>query len=73
MTDAHAEGSAVRGGPDDPQLTAFLHTLHGKSPHTRSNYARDLRALRGFLSDQRYGGWKDLDAHALRAFVAWQH
>lgn len=43
------------------------------SPHTLSNYRRDLLAARHFLGQQHISGWPQVDVHHLRAFVAAQH
>ncbi|HEV2111586.1 MAG TPA: tyrosine recombinase XerC [Gammaproteobacteria bacterium] len=43
------------------------------SPHTRSNYARDLGTLRQFCIKQGVGDWAVLDVHRVRAFVTQRH
>ncbi len=54
----------------------FLHHLEIErrlSPHTLSNYRRDLLAAQNFLDQQHIATWPQVDAHLLRAFVAAQH
>ena len=43
------------------------------SPHTRSNYARDLDSLRQFCLKQGVKDWAALDVHHVRAFVSQRH
>ena len=66
------EGSAGPG----PELDAFIrHLAHERrlSPHTLSNYRRDLGRLRTWLEERGIASWKDLDQHAVRQYVAWRH
>lgn len=58
------------------RIGEFLHHLEIErrlSPHTLSNYRRDLLAVHGFLDQQLVATWARVDAHHLRAFVAAQH
>jgi integrase/recombinase XerC len=43
------------------------------SPHTSSNYARDLRALAEFLAQGRVDHWKRVDSQHVRMFAARSH
>ena len=43
------------------------------SPHTRSNYARDLGTLREFCLKQGIADWGALDVHHVRAFISQRH
>lgn len=43
------------------------------SPHTASNYARDLRSLVAFCDAGRIGNWADLDGGHVRSFAALEH
>jgi integrase/recombinase XerC len=43
------------------------------SPHTRSNYNRDLATLREYCVKQGLRDWATLDVHHVRAFVAARH
>ncbi len=43
------------------------------SPHTASNYARDLRALADFAERGNLAGWKTLDSQHVRVFAAKSH
>ena len=43
------------------------------SPHTRSNYNRDLATLKDFCVKQGVSDWTTLDVHHVRAFVAARH
>ncbi|MFI4921051.1 MAG: tyrosine recombinase XerC [Gammaproteobacteria bacterium] len=56
-------------------ITRFIAHLvqRNLSPHTRSNYARDLATLREFCAKQGVNDWAALDVHHIRAFVAARH
>jgi integrase/recombinase XerC len=57
-------------------LEAFLHHLaHERrlSPHTLSNYRRDLARVRDWLEDGNRGTWQRLDQETVRGYVAWRH
>jgi integrase/recombinase XerC len=43
------------------------------SPHTASNYARDLRALAEFAVKNDVRDWKSLDSQHVRVFAARSH
>jgi integrase/recombinase XerC len=43
------------------------------SPHTDSNYARDLGALVAYCDDEKLADWSKLTSHTLRHFAARQH
>src|SRR5262245_61521932 len=43
------------------------------SPHTSSNYARDLRALAEFAERGKLAGWKVIDSQHVRMFAARSH
>ncbi|HET9861845.1 MAG TPA: tyrosine recombinase XerC [Steroidobacteraceae bacterium] len=43
------------------------------SPHTSSNYARDLHALAGFLEQGKVDDWKRVDSQHVRMFAARSH
>jgi len=43
------------------------------SPNTLDNYARDLRHFSGFCIEDGIGGWEEIDAHRIRAYVARRH
>jgi integrase/recombinase XerC len=43
------------------------------SPHTVSNYLREVQALAGWCDAQGIGGWQDLDSQHLRMFAARSH
>ncbi|RRJ82953.1 tyrosine recombinase XerC [Aestuariirhabdus litorea] len=60
----------------DPWIEDFLHYLRAErqlSPHTLSNYRRDLEALDQFRTRQRLDHWQQLDSHHIRRFVAACH
>ena len=62
--------------PDDSPVSAFLQYLAGErgaSAHTLRGYAADLAEFRRFLRATRVGGWEDVDARALRGYLAWLH
>jgi integrase/recombinase XerC len=57
-------------------LEAFLHHLtHERrlSPHTLSNYRRDLTRVSGWLEEGKRGPWERLDQRTVRGYVAWRH
>ena len=58
------------------QIDAYLRHL-GKerrlSPHTASNYARDLRALAEFAERGSLDDWRRLDSQHVRMFAARSH
>jgi integrase/recombinase XerC len=59
----------------DP-LEAFLHHLaHERrlSPHTLSNYRRDLERIRDWLDGEGRGSWERLTQDAVRRYVAARH
>lgn len=43
------------------------------SPHTESNYRRDLHALAGFCERENIGSWAGLDTAQVRRFAAAEH
>jgi integrase/recombinase XerC len=58
------------------RIEQFLHHLNVErrlSPHTLSNYRRDLEQTRDFAAGQDLISWRDLTTHHLRALVAAQH
>jgi integrase/recombinase XerC len=57
-------------------IERFLnHLQHQRrlSPHTVSNYHRDLTRLNEFADRQHLAEWKQLDAGHVRSYVAWRH
>jgi integrase/recombinase XerC len=59
-----------------PPLQAFLQYLRNErrmSPHTVTNYQRDLFALEAFRRARRLANWDALDAALVRTFVAGLH
>ncbi|MEW7978426.1 MAG: tyrosine recombinase XerC [Candidatus Sedimenticola endophacoides] len=64
--------------PDPLQewLERFLqHLRHERrlSPHTLSNYTRDLQRLHDWCRDQGVSDWRALTQHQVRAFIAARH
>jgi integrase/recombinase XerC len=58
------------------RIEQFLHHLNIErrlSPHTLSNYRRDLGQAHRFFSSQNIANWKEVTAHRLRALVASRH
>jgi len=58
------------------RIEQFLHHLNVErrlSPHTLSNYRRDLEQARDFAAGQELTGWRELTTHHLRAMVAARH
>jgi len=57
-------------------IERFLHHLNVErrlSPHTLTNYRRDLEQARIFFTAQDIAGWKEINAHQVRALVAARH
>jgi integrase/recombinase XerC len=52
---------------------AHLSTERRLSPHTASNYARDLRALADFAARNNLADWKSIDSQHVRVFAAREH
>jgi len=58
------------------RIAQFLHHLNVErrlSPHTLSNYRRDLDQAQGFFSGRHLHSWRDVTPHHLRALVAARH
>jgi integrase/recombinase XerC len=63
-------------GPDLHLIDGYLAHLSRErrlSPHTASNYARDLRALAEYASRSELTHWKSLDSQHVRLFAARAH
>ncbi len=61
---------------DRSQVDRYLTHLSKErrlSPHTSSNYARDLRALVGHLERNGLADWKSIDSQHIRVFAARSH
>jgi len=57
-------------------LEKYLHHLATErrvSPHTTSNYRRDLDSLQAFCEQQDIDDWRNLDIHLLRQYAASCH
>lgn len=62
--------------PDRTLIEGYLAHLSRErrlSPHTSSNYARDLRALADFAEHGGIAGWKSIDSQHVRMFAARAH
>ncbi len=62
--------------PDRTLIDGYLAHLSKErrlSPHTSSNYARDLRALADFLERGNVADWKRVDSQHVRVFAARSH
>ncbi len=53
----------------------FSHLQHERrlSPHTLSNYRRDLTRLTEYCDTAGIGEWDKVDPQAVRTYVAWRH
>ena len=61
---------------EQERIEQFLHHLAVErrlSPHTLSNYRRDLEQARGFFTDHAISRWRDVTMQHLRALVAARH
>ncbi len=63
--------SAFDGALD--QYLEELRVARRASPHTVSNYARDLRAVASSAAKRKIHDWTSLTSHDVRAIVAQQH
>ncbi len=66
----------MRDDSGNPWCTRFLdHLKHERrlSPHTVSNYGRDLATLAGHLGAEADFDWNTVSGHTIRAFVAARH
>jgi integrase/recombinase XerC len=61
----------LRGGVDD--YLASLRNERQLSPHTASNYGRDLASLLDYCAAQGLTAWDQLDSQHLRMFAAREH
>jgi integrase/recombinase XerC len=66
MTDGPLAGGVER-------YLASLRLERGLSPHTASNYGRDLESLLDYCAAQRITAWTALDAQHMRMFAAREH
>jgi integrase/recombinase XerC len=55
------------------RFTGHLEHERRLSPNTVGNYARDLSRFAAFCREQEVTDWTGVDAHRIRAFVAWRH
>jgi len=61
----------LRSGVD--RYIASLRNERRLSPHTSSNYARDLAALLDYCASQGISAWQQLDPQHIRMFAAREH
>jgi len=66
--------------PPEEQFQSWLdhfldHLRHERrlSPHTLSNYQRDLQRIRAWCLNQGMAAWADLKQHHVRSFIATRH
>ena len=60
----------------EPAINDYLEDLKVArrcSPHTVSNYARDLKAVAKSAAERQIENWKDLTGSDVRAIIAEQH
>lgn len=55
------------------RFTDYLFQVKRYSPHTVSNYQRDLESFACFVADFRLNDWADVSEKQVRAFVAERH
>ena len=73
---ADQSGDHANGRPVDASVEAFLsHLAHVRrvSPHTVSNYRRDLTRVVQFRRDQGLGDWPELREGDVRRYIASRH
>ncbi len=64
------------GGGLQKWLSRYLqHLRHERrlSPHTLSNYGRDLERIRDWCGEQEITDWKQLNQHQIRGYMAGRH
>lgn len=54
-------------------LVQYMRGERQLSPHTLSNYRRDLERLQEYCDAMSIAEWQALDSHGVRGFVAWRH
>ncbi|MCC7412186.1 MAG: tyrosine recombinase XerC [Gammaproteobacteria bacterium] len=59
--------------PVDPAIGGFLAGVAHLAAHSRSAYARDLRDLARYRAERGIASWGDVDADAVRGFLAERH
>jgi len=64
-------GEPLRSGVD--HYLASLRNERQLSPHTASNYGRDLASLLDYCTSQGITGWQQLDPQHIRMFAAREH
>lgn len=73
MTDLANANSETDKKPDTQAILDFLdhlHTAKRVSPHTLSNYHRDLNKLQHYCAESKIELWNELRDHHIRSFVA---
>ena len=71
-----APGEAADAPQTDAWLEAFLgHLAHERrmSPHTLSNYRRDLTRILSWCREQGITAWRELREGEVRRYIAWRH
>ena len=64
-------GEPLRSGVD--HYLASLRNERRLSPHTASNYGRDLASLLDYCTSQGITSWQQLDPQHIRMFAAREH
>ncbi len=66
--------ASLTGAPAEVvRFLQYLRTERRMSPHTVTNYRRDLLCLNSFRAKQSIGDWRGFDVHQARAYVAALH
>ena len=71
-----SQRATVVSGRASPRIQPFLQYLRNErrmSPHTITNYGRDLQLLEAHCQARHVGDWDTLDAAQVRTFVASLH
>ncbi len=71
-----SKSAACNNNDLDYDISEFIDYLtfeKSYSPHTTSNYLRDLKSLVGFLKQQNIHDWRNVDTSHIRLYISQKH